>query len=64
MTSEEMRNDPLFMRNLFVPDGKWGPPLIKKQEFDIGDTKLIACSDTISNETEKYKKIWCSLFCR
>lgn len=62
MTSEEMRNDPLFMRNLFVLMENGGLPLIKKQEFDIGDTKLIACSDTISNETEKYKKFGVHFF--
>ena len=56
MTSKEMRNNPLFMRNGFVPDGKWGLPLIKKQELDTSDTKLIACSDTKENDREHNKR--------
>lgn len=53
MTSKEMRNNILFIRNNFVSDGKWGLPLIKKQNFDTSDIKLIACSDTKANEREE-----------
>ena len=56
MTSKEMRNDPLFMRNGFVSDGKWGLPLIKKQAIDTSTIKLIACSDTKANDREENKK--------
>ena len=62
MTSEEMRNDPLFMRNSFVADGKWGLPLVKKQEIDTSDIKLIACSDTKANEREENKKFGVHFF--
>ena len=30
MTSKEMRNNPLFMRNQFATEGKWGFPIIQK----------------------------------
>ena len=33
MTSKSMRDNPLFMRNNFDSVGKWGIPLIKKQEL-------------------------------
>ena len=56
MTSKEMRNNPLFMRNSFVSDGKWGLPFIKSQELDTSSIKLIACSDTKSNDREENKK--------
>lgn len=56
MTSKEMRSNPLFMRNEFIPDGKWGLPLIKRQTVDERDIRLIACSDTKSNECEENKK--------
>ena len=56
MTSKEMRNNPLFMRNSFVSDGKWGLPFIKRQEIDTSSIKLIACSDTKANDREENKK--------
>lgn len=55
ITSKEMRNSPLFMRNSFISDGKWEIPLIKKQKLNTKDIKLIACSDTKSNEREENK---------
>ncbi len=62
MTSEEMRNNTLFMRNSFVSDGKWGLSLVKKQEIDTSDIKLIACSDTKANEREENKKFGVHFF--
>lgn len=50
MTSKEMREDPLFMRNTFTPTGKWGIPLVRKQNIDINSVELIACSDTKAND--------------
>ena len=62
MTSKEMRNDPLFMRNGFVSGGKWGLPLIKKQAIDTSNIKLIACSDTKANDREENKKFGIHFF--
>lgn len=56
MTSKEMRDNPLFMRNSFQTVGKWGIPLIKKQEICIDDIKLVACSDTRGNDNEVNKQ--------
>lgn len=62
MTSKEMRKDPQFMRNSFVADGKWGIPFVEKQEIDTNNIRLIACSDTKSNEREENKKIGVHFF--
>lgn len=50
MTSKQMREDPLFMRNEFELSGKWGLPLIHKQELNVEKIDLIACSDTKAND--------------
>lgn len=52
MTSLEMRNDSLFMRNEFETIGKWQIPIVKKQAIDTSEISLIACSDTKKNEIE------------
>lgn len=53
MTSLEMRNDALYMRNSFSSIGKWGIPIVKKQELSIKNIKLIACSDIKTNDNEE-----------
>ena len=37
MTSKTMRANPLFMRNNFEQVGKWGIPLVKRQELPNND---------------------------
>ena len=44
------------MRNTFPTEGKWGIPLIKKQDLPAHEIKLIACSDTRANDNEQDKK--------
>ncbi len=56
MTSLEMRNNPLFMRNNFNSVGKWGIPLIKDQELPTDKIMLIACSDTRANDNNENKQ--------
>ena len=56
MTSVKMRENPLFMRNGFEAVGKWNIPLIKKQNLDSEEIRLIACSDTKANDNENNKK--------
>ena len=51
-----MRNDSLFLRNEFKKTGKWGIPIIRKQELPTGEIKLVACSDTRANDNEENKK--------
>ena len=55
MTSKEMRDNPLFMRNGFETVGKWDIPLVKKQKLDLADIQLVACSDTRANDNEVNK---------
>ena len=45
-----MREDTLFMRNNFDSVGKWGFALNRKQEMDLSDIQLIACSDTKADD--------------
>ncbi len=56
MTGKSMRDNPLFMRNSFASVGKWGIPLVKKQELSADNITLAACSDTRSNDNEENKK--------
>ncbi len=56
MTSREMRENPLFMRNEFEVEGKWGFPIIKKQGIDLSKIELIACSDVSRNDTKNLHK--------
>lgn len=56
MTSKTMRANPLFMRNNFEQVGKWGVPLVKKQELTNDDIELVACSDTRTKDSETNKK--------
>lgn len=44
------------MRNSFASVGKWGIPLVKKQELSTDDIMLVACSDTRANDNEVNKK--------
>lgn len=56
MTSKEMRNDPLFIRNQFEKEGRWGFPIIKKQQLDIDNIELISCSDVSKKDTKNLHK--------
>lgn len=62
MTSKNMREDFLFMRNNFTTDGKWGLPLIRNQNIDTTNLGLIACSDTKSNDLEANKQLGVHFF--
>ncbi len=44
------------MRNTFPSVGKWGIPLVRKQELSASEIKLIACSDTRANDNDENKK--------
>lgn len=55
MTSKSMRDNPLFMRNNFKSIGKWGIPLINKQELNTDEIMLVACSDTRKNDIVENK---------
>ena len=55
MTSKEMRANPLFMRNTFPAVGKWGMPIIKKQEIPTDDIQLLSSTNTRSNDSAKNK---------
>lgn len=52
--SFDHRNAPMFLRNQFAGEGKFGIPLVKKQEIDIDNAGLIACSNTVMDEEEYF----------
>ncbi len=54
--SYNLRNNQLFLRNCFEMVGKYDIPLIRKQEVDLTNIKLIACSHTKSNETNVFRQ--------
>jgi len=56
MTSFDMRDNPLFMRNGFETVGKWDIPLVKKQNINLTNIRLLACSDTRANDNSTNKK--------
>ena len=55
MKSKEMRENPLFMRNTFHAVGKWGMPIVKKQELPTNDIQLLSSADARSNDSAKNK---------
>ena len=56
MTSERMRDNPLFMRNECATVGRWDVPLLHKQSLDTSDIKLVTCSDTRANDRPENTK--------
>lgn len=56
VNSKNKRLNPLFMRNQFKVEGKFGIPLVKKQDISLQDISLIACSDTQSNASDFNKQ--------
>lgn len=55
LTSKNIRNTQLFLRNSFQTQGNLNIPLIKKQSYDISNIELISCSHTKLNDTEENK---------
>lgn len=55
LTSKNIRNTQLFLRNSFQTQGKLNIPLIKQQSYDISNIELISCSHTKLNDTEENK---------
>lgn len=51
LTSKNFRTSSLFLRNSFPSQGKYNIPLIRRQNYDISNISLIACSNTKNNDT-------------
>ena len=56
MTSKQFRNNSMFLRNEFEVEGKWGFPIIRKQDIDLADVELIACSDVSKGDDKNLDK--------
>ena len=56
MKSKIFRNDPLFLRNEFEAEGRWGFPIIKKQEIVLDNMELISYSDICSKDEKNLDK--------
>lgn len=55
ITSYELRNEPLFLRNQFNGVGMFKLPLVKKQEIILEDVKLIGYDKV--NQSDDYDRI-------
>lgn len=55
MQSSEFRTNPRFLRNEFVSKGRYGFAEVQKQNLDLSNIHLLACTDTKSKETDHYK---------
>lgn len=53
MTSESMRENPLFMRNAFEMTGKYGFPILHKEVLKETNIQLVACSDTRAHDCKE-----------
>ena len=51
-SSYDRRNDPLFLRNQFDGCGRFGIPLVRRQDIDLDDVRLIACTNVVEKERE------------
>ncbi len=56
MTSREMRESPLFLRNEFEVAGRWGIPVIKKEPLIEGEIRMLSASITRSNDSEEKRR--------
>ena len=46
----------MFLRNQFPGSGRWGIPLVRKQEIDLRDVDLLACTNTALPDNENFDK--------
>lgn len=53
MTSEEFRNNPMFLRNQFTGDGVFEMPKLRKDEINLERITLIGYDKLCENETDK-----------
>ena len=49
-TSKNMRENPLFTRNLFKKSGYYELPVIEKQDIDLTNLRFITYADTKYND--------------
>lgn len=52
MTSEEFRNNPMFLRNQFKSDGTFEMPIIKAQKITLKDVSLIGYDQIKLNDNK------------
>ena len=52
MTSEEFRNNPMFLRNQFETDGVFEMPKIKKDEISLENIALVGYDKLSDNIAE------------
>ncbi|MBP5698157.1 MAG: DUF4417 domain-containing protein [Alphaproteobacteria bacterium] len=56
LQSYNIRNDKKFLRNNYEMSGLWEIPHIRRQEIDLSNIKLLACSHTRLNEDEQHRQ--------
>lgn len=53
-TSADHRRYPMFLRNQFAGQGKWGIPLVRKQPLPLDNIDLIACTNLKDHDYENF----------
>lgn len=61
ITSEQFRSNPLFLRNQFKTEGNFEIPIIKKQDIDVSDFKLIGY-DQIKHDDKEHNNSYVHFF--
>lgn len=54
--SYNIRNSDKFLRNNYETIGLWEIPIVQRQEIDLNNIKLLACSHTRINEDEQHRQ--------
>ncbi len=52
--SYDRRNDPMFLRNQFQGSAKYGIPIVAKQDINLDNIGLIACTNTKLDDQEYF----------
>lgn len=63
MTSLNMRTNPLFMRNAFEGEGRWGICVVKKQDVALNRIFLISFSQTKPRDSIENRSCGVHFFC-
>ncbi len=53
-SGKQNRNAPMFLRNQFPGEGKYGFPQLRRQILDLEGIDLIACTNTVATDAEYF----------
>ena len=62
MKSVLLRNNPLFLRNTFQEEGRWGIPVIKRQELPLDNLRILSYNNTAKKANPLQKQFGVHFF--